>query len=516
MFLPSPRHLRYVPRILFYAAVLYCISLITRYPEDYDDDEYDTGSTRHYPKVPPADKVVWAIRSPGVDVYRLLPTNLLLTKHIYHDNTLLFSDIEMDIGGFHVHDLLEKYDPEFVARNPEFERYRSQMMYSEYAIELHDIKEEDEEKERKIQINLDRYKYLRMLERTWAIRPERMWYVFMEANAYIVRPNLMKFLGQFDPEGLHFFGNEVHRNAPNPFGHGGSTFVLSAAAMRRLFGKKLEDRDKSKDGDRDKENDALLRSWLPHIAEMSLGHDILTAFLSSELSLTMNASFPQFTGFNPSTVPYGPGLWCEPVIGLQGLRPEDMSDMWRFERDRIEKDNITSPMSFSELYAAFVKPQPLVLPEEDWDNMSSDESNAQFNILFGDEARARHIAQHMHHGHGARQEEVPVHINQASSDADGSFESCREACNQHEQCLQYSFSSVPTQNYNGNGETKCHLSRRLRFGVHKFPEEIERDGEKVRLTWKSGWRKDRLERWAEQESCLIRKRQAIETVRRNE
>lgn len=73
--------------------------------------------------------------------------------------------------------------------------------------------------------------------------------------------------------------------------------------------------------------------------------------------------------------------------------------------------------------------------------------------------------------------------------------------------MQYSYSSVPAPNWNDNGETKCHLSSRLRFGVHRFAQEFDgRDGVRVRRSWRSGWRKDRLEHWAEGQRCNIRRK----------
>lgn len=507
MLLPSPLYLRYLPRAMFYIAVLYGITWVTRYPESLDEDEF--GELLRNPSIyPPPEKLVFSIRTPGTDVYYHLPTVLLLTDPMFHENTLLFSDIEMDIGRFHVIDLLDKTDESYAAQNPDFERYRAQLMYTDFGVKLEDIKSGDEATEFKIKTQLDKYKYLRMLERTWAIRPERMWYIFMEADAYIVRANLIRFLSQYDSETLHFFGNNPHPDAPNPFGHGGSTFILSAAAMRRLFGK-----NKSKDADRDAENDALLNSWIDRMQASNLGHDILTNFLQSELSLTINTTFPHLSGFSPTTVPYGPGQWCESVIGLSGLRPEDQSDMWRFERDRIEKENITSSLTFAELYNAFVRPQPLALPEEDWDNLSSDESNAAWNIALTETALAKenvksHIHEHVHHPHGPRQDPISTpQTSLPSSDFDTSFEACREACNQNEACMQYSYSSVPAPNWNDNGETKCHLSSRLRFGVHRFAQEFDgRDGVRVRRSWRSGWRKDRLEHWAEGQRCNIRRK----------
>jgi len=405
---------------------------------------------------------------------------------------------------------LNRFDQGFISRNTDFERYRRQVQYAQYGIDLSQLQDSDASREREIILALDRYKYLRLLEETWNKRPERMWYVFMEADGYLIRKNLMTFLSSFNAEENYFFGNRPHSSASDPFALSGSTFILSVGAMRRLFPKKNQD--------------MLKKNWENRIQEFKTGYDLVLAALENEIRLTPNETFPSISGFNPATAPFGPGSWCEPIISLQGLRPEDQSDLWRYERDRTQYQHLRSPLAFEDMYIAFVKPQDLFLSQTDWDNLSSDETNAEWNIAIGvaekrgeeeKEAESRnnianHMRQHQHgHPHAARrQEEQPIVTapqTEAAAAADSSFEACRETCNQIEQCFQYSYSSIPVLNHNGDSGSRCHLSRKLRFGVHKFPEEVKTEsGEVLRRTWKSGWRKDRLERWAASQKCKER------------
>lgn len=66
-----------------------------------------------------------------------------------------------------------------------------------------------------------------------------------------------------------------------------------------------------------------------------------------------------------------------------------------------------------------------------------------------------------------------------------SVKACTEACDRDEKCLQYTF----------DGDS-CYIGKAFRLGTSKKPA----NGRK----WWSGWRKDKLAKWAaEQSSCDI-------------
>ena len=38
-----------------------------------------------------------------------------------------------------------------------------------------------------------------MVDKAWSLQPDRDWYVFVEANAYLSWPNLLRFLATYNP-----------------------------------------------------------------------------------------------------------------------------------------------------------------------------------------------------------------------------------------------------------------------------------------------------------------------------
>jgi hypothetical protein len=475
--------LRLAPRLLALAGVFYAFAWISGFPRTYDDDELPPdvvakkAAATAVPFPVEVDKLVVTIKTTAIDAYAKLPTNILFTPTMYHDNLVLGSDLRMDIGAFHVEDLLDRYDKEFLGEHEELGRYGRQLNFALRSIDLSLLKDEDEEEERMKIAKLDKYKYLRMLERAWELRPDRHWYVFVDPETYLVRPSLMEWLGQYDPTEPIFFANPPELDASESSGTGSATFILSAQAMRAL----LVDRED------------VLTNWDSRISDFQTGFEVLASALSSEISLGFNRSWPGISGFNPYTVPYGPGLWCEHVMAMHHVPPELQSDLWRLLRDREERDHAKEPLTFADLWTAFLQTENLYLDRENWDNLSGGRENARWNILF-ESARSRsHVAEHMRHH--LRDED-----GRAESGED-SWEACRESCSSNDFCMQWSYSSTPISNHNENGETRCHLSRHMRLGRHVEPKEIEGGHGRVKLEWKSGWRKDKFVSWSEQQRC---------------
>jgi hypothetical protein len=178
-------------------------------------------------------------------------------------------------------------------------------------------------------------------------------------------------------------------------------------------------------------------------------------------------------------------MWCEGVLTLHDMTPELTSDLWRFQRDRDQRTQ--DPLIYADLFDRFLRPENLDTPRDDWDNLSSAPDNAQYNILFES-------------AFGKWEKQARVEDGRAV-DGESSWEACSEACDKSRYCVQFSYSSIPVANHNENGETKCHLSRHMRLGSHVRPREIDVDGEKQRIAWKSGWKKERFEIWAQQQRC---------------
>jgi hypothetical protein len=469
-------------RIAAILLAVYGFVWVTSFPRSYDDDELPPDAQRKKasqsldPNQVDTDQIVVTIKTTATEAYAKLPLVLLLTNPVFHDTMNIVSDLQMDVGAFHVHDVLDRLDINFLASNAELARYKRQVHLAMNSIPLSTLKEDDAAKEQGAMLQMDKYKYLRMVERAWELKPDRNWYVFVEAGTYLIRPNLMLWLGHLDPEQPLFFANPPELDASEPSTVGSTTFVLSKQAMAKLL----------------VERENVIAGWDARIPEFKTGFDALTVALSTEANIGFNRSWPGVSGFHPGNVPYGESFWCHQVLAMHNV-PEDLaSDTWRLQRDREEYNHIRDPLTFADLWNRFIQPENLALPRDDWDNLSSGSDNSKWNILFEDSQPKPQAADHM-----VRLRDDGV----KAANGDESWEACRDSCNGSPYCYQFSYSSVPTPNYNENGKTKCHLSRSMRLGTHVEPQEVEIDGEKVRVAWKSGWRRENFEKWAQQQRC---------------
>lgn len=463
MLQPSSGRLGLASRLIITTLVVYGTLWVSSFPRQYDADELSLEAARPSRSSAPypveIDKLVVTIRTTATEAFAKLPMPLLLTDAIYQDNLNIVSDLHMDIGTFHVYDVLESIDSRIMESNPDLQRHGRQVQLAQDSIDLSLAKESNAEKEKEVMLRLDKYKYIRMLEKAWQLKPDRKWYMFVDADTYVFRPNLMQWLGRYDSTQAIFLADAPTADLP---GAGSGAFILSETVMRTLFsGRKT-----------------IAPSWDARISDYKSGFDAVVAAVQTELKLGFNRTWPGISSYNPSTAPYGPGLWCEPVLALHDVSGDTASYLWRLERDRLSYTQ--EPIAFATLWKMLIQREDLRVPRDNWDNLSSGPDNARYNILFE-----------------GREQETDGH----AANGEASWEACAESCNNNIHCMQFSYSSIPVSNHNENGDTKCHLSRNQRLGRHVEPLEIEADGQKVKLQWKSGWRTDKFQTWAQQQRC---------------
>jgi hypothetical protein len=456
----SNRRLARPLRLLLLAALCGLVYWVSGFPRTYDDDELPPSQRSRTPGAVEADQLIVSVKTTTSNAWAELPPLLLFTDPAHYDSLLFMGDLRLSVGPFNVEDVLDRYAESFVQENPEMARYRKTLEFADSSVDFGELKERDPRKEKAVLAKLDKYKMLRWVERTWLLRPERRWYILTEPDVHLVRPNLLSWLADYDPNEYHFFANRP----PPGSGH---TIILSVAVMKAI----MVDRS----------------DLIPYYDNNLQGHktafEVLATVLSSTLNISPAMAWPGLSGYNPATAPYGPGLWCEPVFTLSNMPMDLMNEMWRFERNRRDEHN-EDALNFADMWFRFMQPENLDDPRDDWDNLSSGPGYGQWNILF-DRKRQPHS-------------DKPAG---RAKPGETSWEACRDSCREHDLCVQWSYSSLPTPNDNENADTKCHLSASMKFGYHAAPQEMGRSGERATLVWKSGWEKERFTSWARQQRC---------------
>jgi hypothetical protein len=262
----------------------------------------------------------------------------------------IFSDYEERVYGHLLHDALARLPPEDRVDNPDFQIYE----------EIQRLKKDNATIEKTSEgWRLDKYKFLPMMELTWAMTPDKPWYFFIELDTYVNWENLVRFLQRLDPSQPLYIGSPVWPQDRPIFAHGGSGFILSREALRRLAvrGREFREGDRYPVGSH--------QFGIP-IAEQCCGDEIL-AWALKDSGVTINGYWPMFNGEKPSTMRFNQEQWCEAIITMHHMNHQDFSKMRSWE---LKRPDPHKPLTFAELYG-FLEPY-LYSKTRHWDNMSED------------------------------------------------------------------------------------------------------------------------------------------------
>jgi hypothetical protein len=264
-----------------------------------------------------SDDIVVVLKTGANEVFEKLPTQILTMLQCV-DNLLIFSDLEQQIGAYHVHDALDGISEEVKAGNPDFDYYRTLQEYKKNGQDISKIKDETGESA----WNLDKYKFMPMLEKTWQMKPNKKWYVFIEADTYLIWSNLLLYLDRLDPSELVYRGSPTYSN-DEAFAHGGSGYILSGSAMSKVFQSGV----------------GVAAKYTPKVKDESMGDYMLMKALRAE-GVDMRGVWPILQGEKSSTIPFGGGLdngarhWCQPVVTMHHISASEVSEVWQYELKR--------------------------------------------------------------------------------------------------------------------------------------------------------------------------------------
>jgi hypothetical protein len=324
--------------------------------------------------LPDPGNILFIVKTGATEIYEKLPTQLLTTLGCTRD-FLIFSDLEEQIGPYHILDALADVNATMKATHADFELYRQQQAYQRGGLDMATLKNDG-----KAAWTLDKYKFLHMVEKTWAQRPHMDWYVFIESDTYVVWTNLLQWLRQFSPNEKLYMGSASFI-ANQGFGHGGSGYVISRALMEAFVGK----------------NPGIASRFDDVLPSECCGDYVLGRTLKQELNVGIRNFWPQVNGEKPATLEFGSKQWCQPVVTMHHVMPRERSAIFDFEQAR---DDVALPLLFRELSELSFPPGRMRVQEDDWDNLS----------------------------------DVPVELDNPS------MEACRDECSSRDICFQWRYS----------------------------------------------------------------------------
>lgn len=324
----------------------------------YNNTLYNTGNQglvqKHYnasnacARFPDTDGVLLVMKTGATEAFDRMPTQLLTTMSCLPDNFLIFSDLEQQMGPYHIYDALLEVDDADKARINDFDLY-----YSQQECDVSQKLCIDTGNERQNAWNLDKYKFLPMIEQTWKMRPGRDWYIFAEADTYIFWANMMHWLKKqsgLNPREKIYLGSRSFV-AGRPFAHGGSGYILSGAVLKHLVEKHTN----------------LTSQYTEQGTQECCGDLLVALALHDHEGIKIRQTWPMINGEKPITLPFGRGHWCEPILTMHHMDSEEISLVWQFEQTR-KTDRV---LLMRDLYDSLIAPK-MKKTRENWNNGAND------------------------------------------------------------------------------------------------------------------------------------------------
>lgn len=308
------------------------------------------------PQTPLAKDVLVVMRTGMTEALEKLPVHFDTTlkcvpKHV------IFSDYEERIQGHQVHDVLNKVSATLKASVPEFELYEHFKIYRREGLnESQHLGSVPSGSTDNAAWKLDRFKFLPMVNRALRHQPGAKWFVFIEADTYLVWPNLLSYLLKLDANKDLYIGKQMSIGDVL-FAHGGTGFVLSSGAARKVSAHWR----------------SHLMAYDKYTAESWAGDMVLGKVLK-DVDINLTWAFPHFQGNPVHTLDHNISkmdrrLWCHAPITYNHMREEGIRDLWQLQQARMRKTS--EPMLHRDVFKEYILPK-LAARIEDWDNISID------------------------------------------------------------------------------------------------------------------------------------------------
>jgi hypothetical protein len=279
-----------------------------------------TGTPSSYcASFPSFDNLVVVVKTGATEAYDKLPTQILTILQCARKNLLIFSDMDQDVAGYHVYDALDEVAEEVKANNLDFDLYHTQQHWRLMGQDIKDLV-----KDRASDAwNLDKYKNVHAARKAWQRKPNKDWYLFIDADTYIVWSTLAQWLKRLDPKKPLYLGSTAFVG-DIPFAHGGSGYMVSGAAMAKFVATIEEKKE--------------LTTFFDYRAKVACCGDLIMAESLFRGKVKLRHVWPMINGEKPKTLPFGPSHWCHPVVTMHHMGPEEIADTWNFELERAKPD----------------------------------------------------------------------------------------------------------------------------------------------------------------------------------
>jgi hypothetical protein len=363
----SPIGIRRRSRINLLIGIICCILLFYEYVLPHHPFHLSITPEKQgviCPQSPITSDILVVIRTGATEALDKLPVHFDSTLSCV-PNYVIYSDYEEDIHGHHVFDVLDEASATLKASAPEFELYEQMKRHGREGLDTLEHFGSGPTGSENPSWKLDKFKFLPMVDKAMRYSPKSRWFVFIEADTYLMWPNVVEYLLKLDPSQDLYMGNPMYINDVL-FAHGGSGFVISQAAMR-----KVTEHWRTRVAEYDK---YTTESWA---GDMVLGKALKDA------GVELTQLFPHLQGepvssFDHNGSKIGRAPWCYAPMTYHHMRKGEIQNLWAFERAWRRKGK--GLLSHGDVFKEYLVPK-MTTEINDWDNVSIDAELNSANSL---------------------------------------------------------------------------------------------------------------------------------------
>lgn len=268
------------------------------------------------------ENVFVVLKTGATEVQEKLPVHLQTTLRCL-PHYAVFSDYEEEVHGVRTHDTLRNIRNETKETQPDFaiyNRLRTQGRQGLSSVDWSDDVSGPFGKPNNPGWRLDRWKFVPMVDEALSLKPDAKWYIFLEADSYMVWPNLLAWLARLDHRKPYYIGSPM-QIGDVIFAYSGSGIILSNPAMRKISDYRTR---------RSKELDEYTaNNW---------SGDCVLGKALRDVGVPLVWSWPmQLTSRVWETDHFAEGYgrrpWCYPAVSYHRMEPEDIHAFWEFEQE---------------------------------------------------------------------------------------------------------------------------------------------------------------------------------------
>jgi len=284
-----------------------------RLPTTAPDPKIPHSTCAHLPGI---ESIFIVLKTGATESQKKLPIHFrTLLKCV--SSYVLVSDLDERVEGHPVLDVLANVSSDIVQNNKDFILYKELLRYQQESLNISDLVDTPDKV--KMAWNLDKWKFLPMMTKAYQTRNDAKWYLFIEADTYIVLSTLLIWLNKLTSEKPWYIGGQSWI-AGHIFAHGGTGYVISNPAMKLLT-----------------DMLAIKKKEMEELTSAEWAGDLVLAKALEQVGVDLTPSWPIFQGETPYSLDYTERHFCFPVVSYHHVDAEWIQRLWDFEQEWISE-----------------------------------------------------------------------------------------------------------------------------------------------------------------------------------